>query len=158
MTCAPHSGRGAVALDAPQRILDAYSKRFLVLDFDHLFVSASLREEIWLLQGKDDPELLARILSEMAEFFPAKQTTQNRHGEFQRYSGGQQAVVAALLIIALIIDNQLHGQKIMMRNVLESLSPGNHKSLLMKFEELRRSHGVELYLLKGDAVQPVTAP
>ena len=153
--CASHSDRGPIALDAPQRILDAYSKRFLVLDFDHLFVSASLREELWLLQGKDDPKLLARILSETARFFPA---LQNRHGEFQRYSGGQQAVVAALLIIALITDNRLHGQKILMRNVLESLSTGNRQSLLMKFEKLRRSHGVELHLLKGDTVQPVTAP
>ena len=64
-------------------------------------------------------------------------------------------MVAALLIIALISDNRLHGQKILMRNVLESLSCGNRKSLLMKFEELHRSHGVELYLLKDDAVQPV---
>jgi hypothetical protein len=156
MTLASHNDGGRVTLDAPQRILELHSDLFLVLDIDHLFVSASLHEEIWLLKGEDDPLLRDRILAEAAAFFP--DTSNNPNGEFARYSCGQRAAVALLLIMALIVDNHRHGLKILLRNVLESLSTANRAALLGKLHDLRRSNGLELYLLKGDAARPVTAP
>jgi len=156
MTLASHNDGGRVAFDAPQRVLDAHSDHFLVLDFDHLFVSASLHEEIWLLKGEDDPLLRDRVLADAAAFFP--EANNNPNGEFARYSGGQRAAVALLLIMALVVDNHRHGLKILLRNVLESLSTANRAAMLGKLHNLHRSHGLELYLLKGDAVQPVAAP
>ena len=43
-------------------LLDRYAGEFLILDYNHLFVSGSLREEVWLLRQADDQALVAEIL------------------------------------------------------------------------------------------------
>ena len=67
-------------------ILNRYDDGFLILEFNHLFISSSIREEVWLLQRRADPALVAEIMREAQEFsiYDVKADK-----DFDTYSGGQ---------------------------------------------------------------------
>ena len=48
--------------------LSEYGDGFLILEFNHLFISSSIREEVWLLQRKDDPPLINKVIQAAREF------------------------------------------------------------------------------------------
>ena len=141
-----------MALNPPASVLEEYSDRFLILDFDHLFVTASLREEIWLIQRRDDPVLLRRVLADADSFFPWKD---HGSGELQRLSGGQRVVLACLLMISLIREKGRLGTKILLKNVLESLSPKNQRLLKTEFQKLCASSASEVYVYSDETIRPV---
>ena len=49
-------------------LLDKYSGEYLILEFNHLFISSSIREEVWLLQRKNDSALIDKIVLAAREF------------------------------------------------------------------------------------------
>ena len=80
-------------------ILNRYGDGFLILEFNHLFISSSIREEVWLLQRRADPVLVENIMREAEEFsiYDVKADK-----DFDTYSGGQKAILGCLLTLAVI--------------------------------------------------------
>lgn len=135
-------------------LLDKYSGEFLILEFNHLFISSSIREEVWLLQRKNDPPLIDKIVQAAREF-----SIQEVSGErdFETYSGGQKAILACLLTLALIVDWKIHGLKLLLNNVLDSVSEENRSKLMQKFGEIRPTHNIRLFSEKDGHIQEIFA-
>ena len=100
-------------------LLDKYSGEFLILEFNHLFISSSIREEVWLLQRKNDSQLIDKIVQAAREF-GIQEVSDDR--DFETYSGGEKAILACLLALVLIDDRKIHGLKLLLNNVLDSVS------------------------------------
>ena len=49
-------------------ILNTYGDEYLILEFNHLFISSSIREEVWLLQRTDDDAMVKKIMQDAEEF------------------------------------------------------------------------------------------
>ena len=133
-------------------LLDNYGDQFLVLDFNHLFVSSSIREEVWLLQRKNDSPLTAKITRAAAEF-NINDASGSR--DFETYSGGQKAILACLLFLAVIAERKIHGLKLLLNNILESISDKNRLRLMRKFEEIQSTHHIRLFAEKDGCSQEV---
>ncbi|MGD8889455.1 MAG: hypothetical protein PVF53_13635 [Desulfobacterales bacterium] len=133
-------------------ILKTYGDGYLILDFNHLFISSSMREEIWLLQRTDDVAKVKEIMHE-AEEFEIHDAKGNK--DFDTYSGGQKAIIGCLLIIAVIRDRKIKGLKLLLNNVLDSISQDNLLKLLTKFREMRSTHNIRLFTHKKDHIQEI---
>jgi hypothetical protein len=133
-------------------LLDKYSGEFLILEFNHLFISSSIREEVWLLQRKNDSPLIDKIVQAAREF-----GIQEVSGErdFETYSGGEKAILACLLALALIADRKIHGLKLLLNNVLDSVSEENRTKLVQKFAEIRPTHNIKLFAEKDGHIQEI---
>ena len=133
-------------------ILNKYGDGFLILEFTHLFISSSIREEVWLLQRRADPALVAEIMREAKEF---SIYDVNADKDFDTYSGGQKAILGCLLTLAVIRSQKIHGLKLLLNNVLDSLSDDNRLKLFSKFEEIRSTHDTRLFTDKKDHIQEI---
>jgi hypothetical protein len=133
-------------------ILNRYGDGFLILEFNHLFISSSIREEVWLLQRRADPALVKKIMRE-AEAFSIYDV--NADKDFDTYSGGQKAILGCLLTLAMIRSQKIHGLKLLLINVLNSLSDDNRMKLFSKFENMRSTHDTRLFTDKKDRIQEI---
>ena len=133
-------------------VLNKYGDGFLILEFNHLFISASIREEVWLLQRRADPALVEKIMQEAKEF---SIYDVNADKDFETYSGGQKAILGCLLTLALLRSQKIHGLKLLLNNVMDSLSDDNRLKLLSKFEEMRATHDIRLFTGKTDGIQEI---
>lgn len=77
------------------KLLEDYSKHYLVIDFDHLFISTCLRDEFLLLIGQT-PKSLINKLSNAAEEFNIKIDIERK---IINYSGGEKALISCLFIV-----------------------------------------------------------
>lgn len=139
----------AIELDP---VLDRYGKEFLILDFNHLFFAATLREEIWLLRRRNDPALLASILAAAREL-PIHGVAPDR--DLATYSGGEQAVLACLLAIALIRANGVRGVKVLLFNLMDSLSEQSRSRLAVHFADSRAAQGTRFFVNQGERIEAV---
>lgn len=133
-------------------LLDKYSGEFLILEFNHPFVSSSIREEVWLLQRKNDSPLIDKIV-QTAKEFSIQEVNEER--DFETYSGGQKAILACLLTLALIEERKIHGLKLLLNNILDSVSEENRSKLMQKFEEIRPTHNIRLFTEKDGHIQEI---
>ncbi|MGD8880529.1 MAG: hypothetical protein PVI82_01485 [Desulfobacterales bacterium] len=133
-------------------ILNRYGDGFLILEFNHLFISSSIREEVWLLQRRADPALVEKIMCEAEEF---SIHDVNADKDFDTYSGGQKAILGCLLTMAVIRNRNIQGLKLLLNNVLDSLSDDNRLKLFSKFEEMRSTHNIRLFTDKKDRIQEI---
>ncbi len=131
-------------------ILNTYGDNYLILEFNHLFISSSIREEVWLLQRRADPALVDKIMREAEEFGIHDV---NADKDFDTYSGGQKAILGCLLTMAVIRSQKIYGLKLLLNNVLDSLSDDNRLKLYSKFEEMRSIHDMRLFTDKKDHIQ-----
>ena len=131
-----------------KNFLNNHSCQYLILDYNHLFVSSSLREEIWLLRRKNDAAILSQVLA-AAQPFGIRKVSADR--ALATYSGGEQAILACLLIMSFIEVNQLSGLQLLLINVLESISSNNRINLLKIFKNLNRTHALKCLLRPGAA-------
>ena len=133
-------------------LLDKYSNEFLILEFNHLFISSSIREEVWLLRRKNDSPLIDEIVQAAREF-SIQEVSDER--DFETYSGGQKAIIACLLTLALIGDRKIRGLKLLLNNILDSISEENRSRLLRKFEEIRSTSGIKVFTEKNGRIQEI---
>ena len=133
-------------------LLEKYSGEFLILEFNHLFISSSIREEVWLLQRKNDSSLIDKIVQTAREFSIQEV---NDEKDFETYSGGQKAILACLLTLALIDDRKIHGLKLLLNNILDSVSEENRSKLVQKFEEIRPTYNIRLFTEKNGRIQEI---
>ena len=133
-------------------ILNTYGDGYLILEFNHLFISSSIREEVWLLQRKKDDAMVKTIMRE-AEEFDIHDASGDK--DFDTYSGGQKAILGCLLIIAVIRNRKIHGLKLLLNHVLDSLSEDNQKKLFAKFEAIRSAHSIRLFADEKDHIQEI---
>jgi hypothetical protein len=122
------------------------------LEFNHLFISSSIREEVWLLQRTDDDAMVKKIMQD-AEEFDIHDATADK--DFDTYSGGQKAILGCLLIIAVIRNRKINGLKLLLNNVLDSVSEDNRSKLFTKFEAIRSTHNIRLFTDKKDHLQEI---
>jgi ABC-type molybdenum transport system ATPase subunit/photorepair protein PhrA len=133
-------------------LLNKYSGEFLILEFNHLFISSSIREEVWLLQRKNDSPLIDKI-TQAAREFDIHDVSDDR--DFETYSGGQKAILACLLTLALISDRKIRGLKLLLNNILDSISAENRSKLLQKFEEICSTLDIKLFTEKNGHIQEI---
>jgi hypothetical protein len=133
-------------------LLDKYNGEFLILEFNHLFISSSIREEVWLLQRKNDPSLLEKIMQAAREF-DIHEVSADR--DFETYSGGQKAILACLLTMTLIGDRKIHGLKLLLNNILDSISEENRSKLIGKFKEFCSTRNIALFTEKNGHIQEI---
>ena len=133
-------------------ILNTYGDEYLILEFNHLFISSSIREEVWLLQRTDDDAMVKKIMQD-AEEFDIHDATADK--DFDTYSGGQKAILGCLLIIAVIRNRKINGLKLLLNNVLDSVSEDNRSKLFTKFEAIRSTHNIRLFTDKKDHLQEI---
>jgi len=133
-------------------LLDRYSDEFLILEFNHLFVSSSIREEVWLFQRKNDSGLIDRIIQTAREF-NIHEVSGGR--DFETYSGGQKAILACLLMLAVICDRKIYGLKLLLKNILDSISDKNRAQLIGKFEEVRSTQNIRLFTERDGHIQEI---
>jgi len=133
-------------------LLDKYSGEFLILEFNHLFISSSIREEVWLLQRKNDPHLIDKIMQAAREF-NIHEVSDDR--DFETYSGGQKAILACLLTLTLIGDRKIHGLKLLLNNILDSVSEENRSKLIRKFKEICSTRDIKLFTEKNGQIQEI---
>ena len=135
-------------------LLEQYGDQFLILDFNHLFVASSIREEVWLLQRKNDSALIDRILQEAAAFNLLEVDADR---DFETYSGGQKAILGCLLALELIRDRGIKGLKLLLNNILDSFSDENRMKLMHRFEQSHASHHIRLFTQVENQLQEVFA-
>ena len=133
-------------------ILSKYGDDYLILDFNHLFISSSIREEIWLLQRKNDSAMLDKILQEAREF-NIYEVSADR--DLETYSGGQKAILSCLLTLAVIQDQKVHGLKLLLNNILDSVSEANRSSLSRKFGQIHATHDIRLFTADNGGVREI---
>ena len=133
-------------------LLDKYSGEFLILEFNHLFVSSSIREEVWLLQRKNDAQMID-IIMQSAREFNIHDIREDR--DFETYSGGQKAIIACLLTLALIRDRNIQGLKLLLNNILDSISEENRSKLLHMFKEFCPPRDIRLFTEKNGNIQEI---
>jgi len=133
-------------------LLDEYSGEFLILEFNHLFISSSIREEVWLLQRKNDSPLIDKIMQAAREF-DIHEVSDDR--DFETYSGGQKAILACLLTLALIGDREIYGLKLLLNNILDSVSEENRSKLIRKFKKIRSTRDIQLFTEKNGRIQEI---
>ena len=135
-----------------KRLLKDYGDEYLLLDYNHLFVSDTIREEIWLFQRKNDIRLIAEIIDAAAEFgIPDADADRT----FHTYSGGQQAILACLLVIAAIRTAKQQGVKLLLHNVIDSISQENRSILYERFQEIRETNSVDLYYTLNGGIEKI---
>ena len=125
-----------------ESMLERYAQDFLVLEINHLFVSTTLREEIWLLQQNEDADILRQIISQARDF---DLTEIDADRNLDTYSGGQQAIIACLLVMAAITDRRIHGLQLLLVNVMESISRENRRRLTAAFGQLKTANGIRIF-------------
>jgi hypothetical protein len=131
-------------------VLKKYGDSFLILEFNHLFIAASIREEVWLLQRRDDAALIQKVMYE-AEEFNIREV--NADKDFETYSGGQKAIIGCLLAMAVIRDKNIHGLKLLLNNILDSVSDDNRSKLDRKFKKICSTHHIRLFEEKKGSMQ-----
>ena len=75
--------------------------------------------------------------------------------EFETYSGGQKAILACLLTLALIRDRKINGLKLLLNNILDSISAENRSKLLQKFKEICSTRDIKLFTEKNGCIQGI---
>lgn len=144
-----------MAIAPTDSVLQEFDECFLILDFNHLFIASTLHEEMWLLQTRDDRDLIAKIIQD-AEEFHIYGVQEDR--EIDTYSGGEQAILGCLLIIALIKGKQVYNIHILLYNVLGSISSANRTILLQKFPTLWLHNQIKLYTNEGSFLKEISFP
>lgn len=135
-----------------QHTLNRLGRSYLVLDVNCLFVAASLREEMWLYLQREDADLLAD-LSRNAEAFNIRGVTPDR--ELVTYSGGEQAILACLLILSLVRALNVKELQVLLCGVLESISRENRRRLCRQFELVAQTHPVGVYRMQDNQIKKV---
>jgi hypothetical protein len=135
-----------------KRLLKDFGKEYLVLEYNHLFVSDTIREEIWLFQGKNDTELIKEILEASAAFSILDADADR---PFHTYSGGQQAILACLLVMAAIRAGKQQGVKLLLHNIIDSISEENRGILYERFQEIQDTNSVNLYYTLNGGIEKI---
>ncbi len=104
--------------------LAALEQDYCVLDTHNLFVCSTLEDEILVLGGR--PELLVQLGGQCKKF--GLELEPDR--DLASYSGGEQAIICALLLLALLPRQPV---RILFVHLLETLSDTNRKLLIHTF-------------------------
>jgi hypothetical protein len=127
------------------QLLARYGDEHLVLTVERLFISSTLREEAWLLLGRDAPELLRGVLDEAAALGIARADADRA---LVTYSGGEQVMLAILLTLAVVREGGHADTHLLLHNLLGSLSERNRQRMAQMIEEA----GVEPLRLRATAL------
>lgn len=105
--------------------VEAFGETHCVIDQSNLFVSATLEDELLLL---DAPEGALARLQEICVRFGFQPEPKR---PFSSYSGGEQAILCCTLLMLLVPD----GVPVLLAHVLETLSERNRALLRQTFDE-----------------------
>ena len=117
---------------------------YCILDTHNLFVCTTLEDEILVLGGKQ--ELLTGLAGQCCNFGFSLEA----HRKLLSYSGGEQAIICALLLLALLPKQPV---RILFVHLLETLSATNKKRLIHTFCSTLPE--AELFCLTPQGPKPV---
>ena len=126
------------------RNMKKIEEEYFLLEFDHTFLAASLKEEA-LLFGVKYPELfLPDIILKFQIFKPDF----NINHPLDHLSGGENSILAVIFYSALAFFKN-KSPKFLLHNILESLSASNRfilKDILKEF----RNYNISYYCWRND--------
>jgi hypothetical protein len=134
------------------QLLAEQGAEYLVLDFNHLFISSTLREEVWLLRQQDDRAVVDKVIAEAGEF-DIRGVRADR--ELHAYSGGEQAILACLLILATVEAAGVQGCKLLLYGLLESLSLENRDRLLARLAASHATQGLRTFIIEENHTKEI---
>ena len=120
-----------------------HGHEFCVIDMGNLFVGTTLEDELLLLGAEGS---LPEISRECAAFGVRLETGR----KLSSYSGGEQAIICCLTLMALLPREPL---SILLVHVLETLSARNRSRLVARFQSALPE--AALFTLSGDGPQAV---
>ncbi|NCC24497.1 MAG: hypothetical protein EOM25_04735 [Deltaproteobacteria bacterium] len=106
-------------------VLSCCGDDHVVIDYDRLFVSGCLRDEAWIFSEDEADRTLSLALGEAQAMGLEVDPDRSLH----RYSGGERALLACLLVMAAAEVNRIRGLRLLLRNVVESLSAERRERL-----------------------------
>jgi len=129
-------------------IIKSYGKDYLILDFDNIFITDSIEDEIIMYFPKDKLKIaLADIEEIILKVFHIN--SYNRKKSLSKYSGGEKSIICFALIMTVIKTNQIHELKIIFNNIIESLSENNLSIIKEQITLLNKETNLYIYYLKN---------
>lgn len=129
-------------------MIDSYGKDYLILDFDNIFITDSIEDEIIMYFPKDKLKIaLADIEELLLKVFYIN--SYDRKKSLSKYSGGEKSIICFALIMTVIKINQIHNLKIIFNNIIESLSENNRLIIKKQMALLNKETNISIYYLKN---------
>jgi hypothetical protein len=75
--------------------------------------------------------------------------------DLETYSGGQKAILACLLTLTLIVDRNIHGLKLLLNNILDSVSDENRSKLIRQLKDICSTRDIKLFTEKNGHIQEI---
>ncbi len=119
-------------------------EKYFLLDFDHTFLAASLKEEALLFGITSQSQLLEPVVEYFRTFKPDFLASY----PIDKLSGGENAILAVIFYASLAVhkNKSIH---FLLHNIMESLSLTNRKHLNRLLSEFHQQ-GLKFSTLKND--------
>ena len=132
-------------------IIARYGNDYLILDFDHIFITDKIEDEIIMYFPKThQEEALAEIEGLLLKVFAIH--SYDRKKSLSKYSGGEKSILCFCLIITVIKTNCIKNLKIIFNNIIESLSENNRSIMKQQLILLKKEFNISVYQLKNGNV------
>jgi len=123
---------------------DVIEEEYFLLEFDHTFLAASLKEEALLFGVKLPDQFLPDIVQKFQIFKPDFEIDH----PLDHLSGGENAILAVIFYSALA-RYKSKSLKFLLHNIMESLSTSN-RDILKKILKEFMSHNLSYYIWQKD--------
>jgi len=132
-------------------IIDSYGKDYLILDFDSIFITDKIEDEmIMYFPKKNLKEALRDFEAMLLKLFNI--SSYDRGKSLSKYSGGERSIICFCLITIVIKKNIIHNLKIIFNNIIESLSTNNRLIIKDQMFFLNNEFNVSIYQIKNGDV------
>jgi len=122
-------------------------ERYLLIDFDHTFLSSSLREEALLFGVNQYKKLVFEVSAKFKKFKEDFRKEQS----LDELSGGENALLAVIFYTALA-ESKNKPVQFLFSNILESLSEKN-RELLKEIMIDHQKNGQQFYILVENQIK-----
>jgi len=128
-----------------------YGSDYLILDFDHIFITDKIEDEIIMYFSKHRlKEAMAKIEGMLLKVFLIR--SYDRKKSLSEYSGGEKSILCFCLIAVVIKMNRIKNVKILFNNIIESLSENNILIMTRQMILLKKEFALSFYQLKDGNV------
>lgn len=123
--------------------IDTYGKKYLIIDFNNLFISSTIREEIYLLSFEEKRAVIKLFNNEMQSIDISPIDIDR---DLTNFSGGERAIISIILILCIIIVRQLNNVRILLIDILPSLSKSKKKMIQNAYRRYTGMYNINLFI------------
>ncbi len=123
--------------------IDKYSNDYLIIDFNNLFISSSIREEIYLLDF-DNRQSIIDSFNTFLQLININFINIDR--DLSTFSGGERSLIAFLLIICVIRIKKLNRVNILLIDIIQSLHENFKEKIIKVYQDICSTNKITLYI------------